>query len=97
MNQDKDILWPGVSLSLAHLLIVVVFLRAGIQWGYVAGVGGMIFHTLLFPGWLAYLLCGTGSYACLLLAYPCNSALWGFGLAWLWRRCRRRGDRTLPP
>jgi len=88
MIRNKDNFLPGTALSLLHLLIVVILLRAGTQWGYDEGALAWILHCLLFPGWLAYLVFGTGSYLCLFLTYPLNSALWGFGLAWFWLRLR---------
>lgn len=84
------------ALSLAHFLAALLLLRAGWQWGYLDSPGAWLLHMVLFPGWLVYLACGPDNLFSLIVAYPLNSLLWGFGMVWLRSRFipGKRAGRT---
>jgi len=83
----------GTVLGLAHFILVVLLLNGGAAWGDFAGWKGALLNTLLLPGGLAYLWLEPGNLVTVLLAYPANSALWGwaFAVAWRWLRRRHQG------
>jgi hypothetical protein len=82
---------PTFAAALGHLIAVLIFLRFGCEWGRLDGAAATLFHGLLAPGWLIYLLLGPGQIVSLLVAYPLNSLIWGVALAeaWRWRQERR--------
>jgi hypothetical protein len=69
------------TLALGHFLAVLILLQTGVAWGQFHGAPALLFHALLFPGWLIYLGLPADSIISFALAYPLNSALWGYLLA----------------
>jgi hypothetical protein len=86
----------SAAFSLAHFIAVMILLQAGAQWGHFQGGLAVLFHALLFPGWLIYLGLPLDNLFSVAVSYPLNSTLWGFLLARIWVRFTGRRRRTGP-